>query len=284
MTPGTVQRAGNAGSEERSARAASAGRATASASGVAALVICAAMLLILPFVAAAQIDATETFRKANGLYGQGEYDRAAELYESILESGFRNADVLYNLGNASFKSGNLGEAVLAYERALKLDPGHEDAAANLEFVQSLLADRRAPVGGPFSEFLARVNRRLTGARLALFASAFYFILFGFLTIRVLRGGMSPWFGRAAVVAAVALIVSGGLLLHRLSSERARVEAVVMVPEVAVRTGPGEDFLLEFRLHEGTTVSVEERRGEWARVALKGTDLEGWMPAGDAEEI
>jgi len=227
---------------------------------------------------------TDTFREANALYESERYGEAADLYESIVESGFRSADVQYNLGNARYRSGDLGRAVLAYERALRIEPGHEDAAANLAFVQELLADRRTPVGGALTEFFGRLDERLTSDRLALVACAFYFILFGVLTLRVLRGGLSPWLARIAGVAAIALVFFGGVLVYRVAQERSHVQAVVMPDEVGVRTGPGDDFLMEFRLHEGTKVVVEERRGEWARVMLRGTDLEGWLPGEAVEEI
>lgn len=228
--------------------------------------------------------ASRAFRQANALYSEERFDEAAATYEAILDAGFENADVEYNLGNAHYKSGRLGRAVLAYERALRLEPAHEDAIANLAFVSELLADRRVPVGGAVSEFLARGSTGFTVDRLALASSFFYFALFGVLVAGVLRGGLAGWPGRLAAVLAVCLAVAGGALAYRVVQARENVEAVVLSQEVGVRTGPGEDFVLEFRLHEGTKVRLDESRGEWARVSVSGTDLEGWLPAGTIEEI
>lgn len=228
--------------------------------------------------------ATRGFLEANELYAEERYDEAAALYEEILEAGFENADIEYNLGNAHYKAGRMGWAVLAYERALRLDPSHEDAAANLEFVRELLADRQSSVGGPLSAFFARLSSRFTLGRLAVLASALYFVLAGVGIAGVLRGGFAGWPGRLAVVAAVALVVAGALLGYRIAQAGANVEAVVLAPEVSVRTGPGDDFVLEFRLHEGTKVRLAETRGEWARVSVTGTDLEGWLPGSAVERI
>lgn len=228
--------------------------------------------------------ATRAFWEANALYAGERYDEAAALYEEILMAGFANADVEYNLGGAHYKSGRLGHAVLAYERALRLDPSHEDAAANLEFVRELLADRQSPVGGVLSAFLARLSARFTLPRLAVLASTFYFILTGALMVGVLRGGTVGWPARLAAVMAIHLAVAGGLLGYRLVQAGAEVDAVVLAPEVGVRTGPGDDFVLEFRLHEGTKVRLEEVRDDWGRVSVSGTELEGWLPAAAVERI
>jgi tetratricopeptide (TPR) repeat protein len=228
--------------------------------------------------------ATQLFREANVLYAEGAYDGAATRYERVLAGGIENADVLYNLANAYFKAGATGRAVLNYERALKLQPGHEDARANLAFVSEMLADRQASVGGPLSELLGDAYARATPGRLSVLASLFYFVLVAALIAGVLRGGVSGWTARLAVVMGIHLVVAGGLLAMRLYQERSIREAVVLVPEVAVRTGPGDDFVLEFRLHEGTKVRAREDRGDWVRISVGGSDLEGWLPAGSLEEI
>ena len=265
---------------------------------LAAIVLLCALVLSAPWACGQQAgagtppsgealdagSATRAFARANALYIEERYDEASSLYEEILLAGFANADIEYNLGNAHYKSGRIGWAVLAYERALRLDPLHEDAAANLEFVRELLADRQSSVGGPFSAFLGRLSSRFTLGRLAVLVSVFYFTLICALIVGVLRGGLVGWPARLAVVMAIHVAVAGGLLGYRAAQASANVEAIVLAPEIGARTGPGDDFVLEFRLHEGTKVRLAEVRGEWARVSVSGTDLEGWLPAGTVERI
>ena len=69
-----------------------------------------------------------------------------------------------------------------------------------------------------------------------------------------------------------------------ASMAAAEEATMVAVDVPVRTGPGDDFVLEFRLHEGTKVRLREVRDDWARVSVEGTDLEGWLPERTVEEI
>jgi tetratricopeptide (TPR) repeat protein len=228
--------------------------------------------------------ATRLVVEANALYADGVYDDAAARYERVLSGGVENADVHYNLANAYFKAGMTGRAVLNYERALRLEPGHEDARANLAFVRELLADRQAAVGGPVSEFFGRFYAWAAPGRMAALASTLYFVFVAALIGGILRGGVAGWIARLAVVTGVLLVVAVGALGTRLYRERSLREAIVMAPEVAVRTGPGEDFVLEFRLHEGTKVRAREDRGDWVRVSVGGSDLEGWLPADSIERI
>jgi tetratricopeptide (TPR) repeat protein len=96
------------------------------------------------------------FIRANGLYGDGKYAEAATAYEQILAQGIESGAVQYNLGNAYLKAGDVGRAVLAYERARRLIPGDPDLAANLGFAResardvpetSLPGAHRVPAGG-----------------------------------------------------------------------------------------------------------------------------------------
>lgn len=228
--------------------------------------------------------AVRLFREANDLYAEGDHTAAAELYEAILAGGFENAEVHYNLANARYMVGEIAQAVLGYERALRLDGSHEDAAANLEFVREQLADRQVRVGGAVSEAVESFSRRADVGRLAVLTSLFYFTVVGLLTAGILRGAFHPRLTRLTVVMLIHLLVFGAILGYRVHRTNTLREAVIVAADVPVRTGPGDDFVLEFRLHAGTKVLLREARDEWARVSVEGTDLEGWLPGRTLEEI
>lgn len=63
-------------------------------------------------------------------YRLGNYEQAAKIY-----AGKQDETSLYNLGNALAKGGKIEEAIKKYEEVLKLNPNHEDAKFNLEYLK-----------------------------------------------------------------------------------------------------------------------------------------------------
>ena len=84
--------------------------------------------------------AQTSFEQANAAYAEGRYEEAATLYQAMIDEQ-PNAILYYNLGNAQFKQGELAQAILAYERALRLQPHHKDAKYNLAFAQSKITSK-----------------------------------------------------------------------------------------------------------------------------------------------
>ena len=83
--------------------------------------------------------AQDAFDAANAAYADGRYEEAAAMYQTLLDEQ-PDATLYYNLGNARFKQGELAQAILNYERALRLKPNYKDAQYNLAFAQSRITD------------------------------------------------------------------------------------------------------------------------------------------------
>lgn len=90
------------------------------------------ILLFLPFVA---LSLKGQKSLADSLYTSQHYQEALSSYVSLLENG-ENADVHYNLANCYYRMENIAPAILHYEKALKLNPMHEDARYNLDICRT----------------------------------------------------------------------------------------------------------------------------------------------------
>jgi len=71
--------------------------------------------------------------RAAAEYRAGNYTKSADILKSI-----DKADAHYNRGNALAKSGAYDEALQAYQRALELQPEHEDAVYNKQQLEQAL--------------------------------------------------------------------------------------------------------------------------------------------------
>lgn len=79
--------------------------------------------------------------KADSAYNSKNYTEAADLYKTLIKEYGVSSDIYYNLGNTYFRMGKIAQSVLAYERALKIDPSNKDARINLDFVNTTLEDK-----------------------------------------------------------------------------------------------------------------------------------------------
>src|SRR5207244_338270 len=75
------------------------------------------------------------FEKANQEYAQGHFTEAISEYEALVRAGQWSANLFYDLGNAYFRVGDFGHAILSYERALALERHHPEATANLQIAR-----------------------------------------------------------------------------------------------------------------------------------------------------
>ena len=241
--------------------------------------ICTAVFLVIAWGAAPVAAQEAFFDEGNRRYQEGDYAGAVGLYERILESGLESGELHYNLGNAWFRLGELGPAILHYERARRMMPRDDDLRANLELARSLTVDRVAPLPGFWLFRVARwwIELLPRPALLGVVALA-WLVTIGALIVAVIgRGDLLPaWSRRTAAVAGVATLVFGFSLLAREVDVGRPDEAIVMAEEAAVRSAPSDDDeLLIFTVHEGTKVRVERRSDAWAEIVLEDGKV-GWV--------
>src|SRR6266403_706357 len=132
---------------------------------------CAVICAFVATSAFAQSDAE--FTKANQEYAQGRFKEAIDQYEALARSGQWSANLFYDLGNAYFRTGDFGRAILNYERALALERHHPEAAANLQIARDEARALEMQQSWPerYLQF-ASVNQYSTMAAVAFLVGAF----------------------------------------------------------------------------------------------------------------
>lgn len=223
--------------------------------------------------------------EGNQLYRDGDFEAARRRYLQVVEFEAMDSRLYYNLGNACLKTERLGEAIVWYERALRLSPRDEDVQANLRFARHLKRDREPASGDPAVwRFLMRLYLYPTLNELSVAFSLCWIGAFCVAGHRLWR----PSAGGPARTAALALCVllavsSAGFLASRIHSQESRAVAIVTAEEATAHSGPDAVMTIVFILHEGTEVRVDRREGQWVLVRLA-NGLGGWLAASAITEV
>ena len=241
------------------------------------------LVLLLPRQASAGLSgqAAAEMAAANRLYEEGSFEEAAQAYQSLVDQGYSDSSLFYNLGNAWYKSGQNGKALLYFRKAETLAPRDADIQANLNLARQQTLDQFESGGQAFYSRLVLLSRSwLTINEMALLALGLWFLLVLLLITRTvftpgtrLQEGLTY----SLLVMALLFVFCGATFGSRLYLDKNRPSAVITTEEVSVNSGPGEQFVTEFSLHSGAEVSVLEQRNNWSRLTLPGGDLQGWVP-------
>lgn len=247
-----------------------------------------AFLLALSVAGPARADldaARAAATRGDAAYESQDFAEAVEAYREALGLGLDHAVLHYDLGNAHFKRGALGRAIASYERAHRLAPRDAKIRHNLGLARAQIRDRELVTHGtppPLAPFGWVYGRLSLDEWWGAFACAFA-LAFGLLAVAPWWSARGRLLRRTAAAAAVVAAVSFGMGAVRYRQEVSREYAVVIVDEVEVRSGPGREYNLAFRVHEGLRVLAAEQRGEWVRIDLGG-ELVGWLPASQLERL
>jgi tetratricopeptide (TPR) repeat protein len=225
-----------------------------------------------PVIAAAgQNDpALAAFEEANRLYEQGKYEEAAAAYLKIVDSGVVSPAVYFNLGNAYFKSGQLGMAIVSYRKAQQLAPRDPDIRANLQFVRGTVGGGSAPT----QPFWQRLVTRLNLDEWAILTAGALWLFGGVQALR--QFVQSPFFERRLVTMVPLLllllcVVGLGCAWHL----AAQPCAVVVKPDTVLHHGPLEESPSVQVLQDGQELIVVDEKDDWVQVegAARGV---GWL--------
>ena len=231
-----------------------------------------------------EMNIQNSFEQGNALYQKEDYAGSVQAYETILSRGVQGVSLYYNLGNAYYKSGQLGKAILNYERALKLAPEDKELVNNLTFVREFLQDKvEAPEAPRWQRSLMRLHRFLTLNGVVGGASLCYSLILLFAAYAVIRSTFRTFFLRRLLIPLVSLFVLfSGLGILKVFESRFS-PAIVLAEEVDVRYGPSSQETKAFVLHAGTKCAVRDVSGEWVLIWLP-NDRGGWVHQSGLERI
>lgn len=254
------------------------------------------LTILLMMIASVTATAQSLSEQADAAYTADDYTKAIDLYNQAAREDGSSSILFYNLGNAYYRNGELGKAILNYQRALKLDPTNADARTNLEFVNTKIIDK--PVDN--DQLMDKIADHVIGFMTAdgwAYTTAILFLLFmicaaGYIFINSVGLRKSSFFAALILLFATIFgIIVSVAAANRLTDNN---DAVILSESVQLSTSPrqpkdkSEEALL---LHEGTCVHILDSlqvkdlsdNPMWYEV-LVNKEHRAWINASDVERI
>ena len=237
------------------------------------------VLLILYSVGiAGASDTARTFLDGIKDYKEDRFSEAAAAFSRVADEGIKNGKLFYNLGNAYLKKGDIGNAILWYERSLKLLPHDPDLKFNHEYAQSLTKDEKGDKDLPLVRILFFWKYLLSQTWIQWAAIVFNLIFWVLMTVRVIRRN-NRFRTLGNVILTLGLILTLTAVYNDYEADFIK-EGVILPARVSIRSGLTDDATELFVLHAGAKVKIDKEKDEYIRIAFSEGKI-GWIKKSDA---
>ena len=243
-------------------------------------------LLFIIISAISRADSNSIMQTANEYYKNNRYQLAIEEYNKLILDGFEGTSLYYNLGNAHYRLGKVGYAILYYEKALKLSPNDEDVKHNLALAKLNLQDKVDTLP-PFFIF------NLWEGLLASFSVTGWTIIVYIVFILLLIVSVAYFFSRnvseqrisffSGAGLAIALVFAIILLVVKMNKEYNVKDGIIVETAVVVKSSPDYSSKDSFQIHEGLKVTLEDQVDDWVKIRLNDGKI-GWISEKSIEII
>ncbi len=244
---------------------------------LALCLVCLALFAAMPGPGRAD-DSGSLFFQGVNLYKAGQFQDAAATFEQVAANGIKNGQLYYNIGNACLKAGDLGRAILWYERALKLTPRDPDLRYNLDHARGLVKDVPPERTIDLLGLVFFWDDYLSPETVAQGAVLLWFCFIAHAGVRMFR--KKRVFTLAGSILCVLSVVVVATAFFNYYRQYLESHAIILAGEAPVRSGYSDEATELFILHAGTKVRVERAEKAFLRISFS-KDKVGWIRASQA---
>ena len=253
-----------------------------------------ALLLFVAALSALNLHAS--IQEADKAYANDEFPKAIQLYLQTAANEGTSPSLFYNLGNAYYRDGQLGKAILNYNRALKLDPTYADALTNLEFVNTKIIDKPVDNDSLTDKVTNKIITFLNPNQWAYTTAALFLIMIlcaaGYIFLNSVKLRKASFF--TALILLFATIAGIIISINAANRQLSHNDAIITAESVQLSTSPrqpkdkSEEAML---LHEGTLVNIIDSlkvqgvdgNPTWYEVTVN-KEHRAWINAANLERI
>ncbi len=222
----------------------------------------------------------DKLEQANKLYQNEEYQKALEVYQEVFRSGYESAELYYNIGNCYYRKGEIGNAILFYEKALKLNPDDEDINYNLSIAKAHTVDKINEVPKMFLvEWWENLLSWFTLNQWSIITAIGYLItIIGFALYFLANTFSARKLGFYLGVAFLSFsILLGITLASKYNYENSVEYGILLEKSITAKQSPDENSTDAFLIHEGVKFSIEDEFENWVKIRLADGKV-GWLPS------
>lgn len=231
-------------------------------------------ILVLAVMVASAEDFQQKFDSANDLYEKGLYTEALELYRTIENSLF-SWKLFYNMGNCQFKLNRFIEAKVYYLKARQLKPLQSSIRNNIQIVNKNFKDK---IPEKEIDFLGRVVLKVESLISLNFISYLlivFIIIFNLSLFILVRRRRNKWASYGLFFFLLLFIFTSMVHIYRVQKRNSQNTAVIIRDDAQLRSGPGQDNTVLFKVNPGLEVRIIDRSNGWLQVSAS-SDIAGWI--------
>ena len=237
-------------------------------------------------------------------YDKGDYQKAVELYNQVAKEQGTSSSLLFDMGQAYMRAGNLGQAMLCYQRSLRLDPSNEEEINNVAYIESRvqdanraeLKDKKIQITGDDPSFFTTmkhfITRRHVSDTWAIWSGVTFVLFCGCVALYIFSQNILArkigFFGGGAMIALSIIFILFAITAANASQKHD--EGVITAYKTTLYTDPSTSSKnVGTTLTHGTVMQVidtedgENGKPEWYKVRLN-SDIAGWIRMDSFETI
>lgn len=209
----------------------------------------------------------ELFVQGNQFYQEKNYSKAIDTYSSAIDQKV-SASLYYNLGNAYFKNEEPGYAILAYNKALKLNPRDSETLTNLNYVHSLEG-----IKNTYRTHLTKFSSCCKINTWVLCLTITFWVILALLVLKSIYSWNSLLFYSSTTIGFCCLLLAFVALIgyHKQCDLH-----VVLSKEASLQLAPTSNSPLVADLPPGSIVQKIKKLHGYAYVKISNTE-KGWIP-------